>query len=85
MELRSETGLADGNLHVQTTRLVEAGYHELRKLPHGRRTRTAFRVTEWGSTRLRFHVQLLQGVLKDSEGTIRPRLARDREDDAKVW
>lgn len=85
MELKLETGLADGNLHVQTTRLIDAAYLEMRKLPHGRRTRTAFRVTELGSTRLRFHVQLLQGVLKQGEGTIRPRPARDREDDAQVW
>ena len=85
MELKRETGLADGNLHVQTNKLTEAGYVELRKLPHGRRTRTTYRVTELGGTKLRLHVQLLQSVLKRNEGTIRPRLARNRDDDAKVW
>ncbi len=85
MELKRDTGLADGNLHVQTKKLTDAGYIELRKLPHGRRTRTTYRVTELGSTRLRLHVQLLQRVLERGAGTIRPRLARDREDDAQVW
>jgi DNA-binding PadR family transcriptional regulator len=85
MELKRDTGLADGNLHVQTRKMTDAGYLELRKLPHGRRTRTTYRVTELGSTRFRLHVQLLQSVLQRGEGTIRPRLARDREDDAQVW
>lgn len=85
MELKQETGLADGNLHVQTSRLVEAGYIEQRKLPHGQRTRTAFRISEQGTLHLRLHVQQLQAVLQDGEGTIRPNPAKGRQDDARVW
>ncbi len=85
MDLKRATGLADGNLHVQTGRLADAGYVEIRKVPHGKRTRTSYRITESGVSRLRLHVQQLQGLLQDHEGVIRPRLARDRQDDAQVW
>ena len=85
MELKRDTGLADGNLHVQTRKLCEAGYLETRKLPHGRRTRTAFCVTEFGRIRFRRHVQLLQDAIRGGEGAVRPRPVRSREDDAQVW
>jgi len=84
-ELKSETGLADGNLHVQTGKLTAIGYLEQRKLPHGGRTRTSFRVTERGLIRFRAFARQIQGILDKSEGTIKPRLARDRNHDDQVW
>ena len=41
-ELKRESGLADGNLHVQTAKLAEAGYLEIRKGLRGRRQGSLF-------------------------------------------
>ena len=71
MELRSETGLADGNLHVQTRHLAEAQFVEIRKTRQGRRTITTFRLTEEGLARFRRFVRLLQAVLEAESGEIR--------------
>lgn len=51
-ELREETGLADGNLHVQTRKLVEARYLGAEKIPSGNRQVTAFRLTDQGKQKL---------------------------------
>ncbi len=74
MDLKRDTGLADGNLHVQARRLTEAGYIQQRKSAHGRRTRTSYQATEAGSLKLRLHVQQLQAVLQEDEIVIRPNL-----------
>lgn len=84
-ELKRTTGLADGNLSVQTKKLAEVGYLEIRKGLHGRRSVTEYRLTELGLTRLRFHVRQLQAVLDSEEGVIRPVLGADRHDDSQVW
>ncbi len=84
-ELKRETGLADGNLHVQTNKLADAGYIDIRKGLRGRRSVTEFRMTELGLERLRFHVRTLQSVLESEEGVIRPVLASERRDDSEVW
>lgn len=71
MELRSETGLADGNLHVQTRHLAEAGFVGIRKARQGRRTITTFQLTEEGLARFRRFVRQLQAVLDSESGEIR--------------
>jgi len=84
-ELKAATGLADGNLHVQTNKLAEAGYLSITKFPRGHGTRTAYRITENGQIRFRLYVQRLLEVMGDGEGVIRPTEARERHDDHKVW
>ncbi len=84
-QLKRATGLADGNLHVQTNKLAEAGYLEIRKGLHGRRSITEYRLTELGLTRFRFHVRQLQAVLDSEEGVIQPVLGASRRDDSQVW
>jgi DNA-binding MarR family transcriptional regulator len=58
-QLRQETGLADGNLHVQTRRLVEAGYVDAGKTPSGNRILTTFRLTEAGIGAYRAHLLMI--------------------------
>ncbi len=83
--LKRETGLADGNLHVQAGKLADAGYIEMRKGRRGNRTVTEYRMTELGLERLRVHVRTLQAVLESESGVIRPVLASERHDDSEVW
>ncbi|MBC8426864.1 transcriptional regulator [bacterium] len=85
MELRSMTGLADGNLHVQTRKLEAAGILTIRKTIKGRRTLTSFQITEAGVTRFRRFVRRLQTVLDQESGGISPSLGEDRADDSQVW
>ena len=84
-DLKRMTGLADGNLHVQTRKLEAAGYVEIQKSMKGRRSFTQFHLTELGLERLKLHVRKLESVLKSSDGIIRPVLAGEREDDSQVW
>ena len=84
-ELKQATGLADGNLHVQTGKLVEAGYVDVRKGRLGQRRVTEFRLTELGLERFRLHVRKLEAVLDTEVGVIRPTLATQRIDDSEVW
>lgn len=83
--MKQATGLADGNLHVQTGKLREAGYLDVRKGRRGRRSVTEFRITELGLERFRLHVRQLQAVLDLEAGVIRPVLASERRDDSEVW
>ena len=61
-EMKDATGLADGNLHVQTHKLADAGYLRIRKALQGRRSVTEFRLTELGLERPQLHVRKLQEV-----------------------
>lgn len=83
--LKLATGLADGNLHVQTSRLAEAGYLTVTKVPQGRRTQTSYRITEEGNLRYRLFVQRLAAVLDDATAAIIPQPARERYDRSRVW
>lgn len=90
-EMKEATGLADGNLHVQTCKLADAGYLESRKARRGGtkagggRQVTEFRLTELGLERFRLHVRRLQEVLDTEVGIFRPTLAAERRDDSEVW
>jgi len=81
-ELKAATGLADGNLHVQTGRLVEAGYLQARKERRGRRSVTSYRLEEPGLEALRRHTERLQRALTG----VRPvRTGRRHRDESQVW
>ena len=84
-EMKAATGLADGNLHVQTHKLADAGYLEIHKALQGRRSVTEFRLTELGLARFQLHVRKLQQVLDVAAGVPRLAPASERPDDSAVW
>ncbi len=84
-EMKDVTGLADGNLHVQTHKLADAGYLQIRKALQGRRSVTEFCLTELGLERFQLHVRKLQEVLDVEAAVIRPARSAERPDDSAVW
>ncbi|MBU8869563.1 MAG: transcriptional regulator [Gemmatimonadales bacterium] len=70
-QLRKETGLADGNLHVQTKRLLEAGYLDAGKMQSGNRILTSFQLTKLGQERYQAHVRMLYKVVSGTLGLSR--------------
>jgi DNA-binding PadR family transcriptional regulator len=83
--MKAATSLSDGNLHVQTRKLAEAGYIKINKTLKGRRSVTEFQITELGRERLRLHILKLQKILDTAAGP-RARVKRaERPDDAMVW
>ena len=84
-ELKAATSLSDGNLHVQTRKLADAGYIEISKVMKGRRSVTRFSITTLGRDRFRLYVMKLQKIL-DAETGARPPVRRPaRPDDSAVW
>jgi DNA-binding transcriptional ArsR family regulator len=83
--LKAATGLSDGNLHVQTRKLADAGYLEINKSMKGRRSVTQFRITELGRERFRLYVIKLQKILDAEPGAKRPAQRSPRPDDSAVW
>ena len=84
-EMKAATSLSDGNLHVQTRKLQEAGYIDINKSTKGRRTVTEFRITDLGRERLRLHVMKLQEIL-DAGSSVEGATGRSgRTDDSAVW
>ncbi len=84
-EMKSATSLSDGNLHVQTRKLADVGYIDIRKVRRGRRSVTEFRITDLGLERLRLYVMKLQKVLDAEAGAKRPAKGPGRPDDSAVW
>jgi DNA-binding MarR family transcriptional regulator len=90
-DLGRETGLADGNLHVQTRKLLQAGYISGSKGRKGNRQVTCFALTDLGLDRFRAHVRQLAaagGIAAVGTGGAggRPRLRRSPDkDDSRVW
>jgi DNA-binding MarR family transcriptional regulator len=84
-DLKRATGLADGNLHVQSRKLEEVGYIEIIKGQRGRRSWTRFRITEEGLAALKLHVRKLRGILAAESGVIRPQPRRGKRDASQVW
>lgn len=83
--MKNATSLSDGNLHVQTRKLAEAGYIEINKTMKGKRSVTQFTITSLGRERLKLHILKLQGIL-DSGTTPAARTPRPaRPDDSAVW
>ena len=90
-ELGRETGLADGNLHVQTRKLLAAGYLAGAKGLKGKRRVTCFSLTELGRERFRAHIRMLAlagglGPIHE-KGPLPRRVAgrRKAKDDSRVW
>ena len=85
-DLKQDTGLADGNLHVQTQKLSGMKYLEIEKSGSGRRSRTTFRISDRGAYRLRDHLRRLQAVLDaDRPGCRAKDHTRVSSDDSQVW
>jgi DNA-binding PadR family transcriptional regulator len=83
--MKAATSLSDGNLHVQTRKLADAGYIEINKTTKGRRSVTKFRITELGRERLRLYVMKLQQILAGETGAgVRKQRPR-KPDDSAVW
>ena len=89
--LRQQTGLADGNLHVQTRKLRDAGYLEARKVTSGKRQVTAFRLTDHGRKQLGDLARRLTRAagfsVGEYSGSSRPARTprRTGSDDSQVW
>ena len=84
-KMKAETGLTDGNLHVQIHKLAAVGYLEICKAFQGRRSVTEFRLTRLGLERLQLHVLKLQNILNTKVSRTRPVLRAERPDDSAVW
>lgn len=92
--LKEETGLADGNLSVQTRKLVDARYLAAEKIQKGNRRVTAFRLTELGRKQLKAQATLLMKALglkgpqggQRSEGSgLPPKKKQSDNDGFQVW
>ena len=88
MALREETGLADGNLHVQTRKLMSAGYLTSERVQHGGRRATRVELTERGRLRFLEYVRRLREAAegpfaagRDAAGGAERRPA----DPSRVW
>lgn len=86
--LRSETGLADGNLHVQANKLTEAGYLARERERQGNRMVTCFELTEKGRQAFQDYLRRLGGALSGdgrfSRGDLSEKRGPDR-DKSQVW
>jgi DNA-binding MarR family transcriptional regulator len=85
MELKRATGLADGNLHVQTRKLAGSGYVDILRGESGGRPVTRFRATEKGLLALKLHVRKLEVILASEGSAVRPQVARRAPDASQVW
>ncbi len=88
--LRNETGLADGNLHVQARKLVAAEYLVAEKVKQGNRLVTAFRLSPLGRDKMRAYVGLLSmalGVKEISDISFKrdKKVESCHNDDSQVW
>jgi hypothetical protein len=84
--LGRETGLADGNLHVQTGKLTAARFLAREKMARGNRTVTGFEVTEKGRRVFQEYVRRLREAGDPRSGgpveNLRPRRMGDG---SQVW
>ncbi|MDD5718139.1 MAG: transcriptional regulator [Candidatus Krumholzibacteria bacterium] len=86
--LREETGLADGNLHVQTRKLMAAGYLIRERVQQGARTATRFELTERGRLNFLEYVRRLREAGEDSFAAARGAAGADKRrpaDPSRVW
>ena len=84
-ELKSATGLADGNLHIQTKKLQEDGYLEITKGARNGRPATFFNLSTKGLAAFELHIRKLQRIL-DARATFPRAVSREEYQDAsRVW
>ena len=62
--LREKTGATAGNLSVQLEKLQEAGYIDVSKFIHAKRSRTVCRITKKGIGAFEIYVKALQSYIK---------------------
>lgn len=84
-ELSKATGLADGNLHVQTRKLEEAGYLRAKRTSRGRRGRTLYEVTPVGERRYRRLIATLEQSLERRPIPRTDAATDENRDDSRVW
>lgn len=84
-QLKKVSELADGNLHVQTQKLAEAGYIEALKVKHGKRHLTKFRITQKGLEAVKLHIRKLERILDKRIVVVRPRRPSGQGDGSQVW
>lgn len=90
-DLGRETGLADGNLHVQTRKLTAAGYVQGEKGKRGNRQVTCFALTDLGREKFRNHIQTLAAAggmtapFGGRSGAGSYTSVRKNKDDSQVW
>ncbi len=87
--LRRETGLADGNLHVQARKLIEAGYLHRHQIQQGNRQVTCFDLSDRGRRALRVFIGRLRDALEGGSGfsdlSADRRTPKPSEDGSQVW
>ena len=87
--LREETGLADGNLYVQTQKLIVADYLRSYQVKRGNRRVTGFELTDKGRAALQDLVGLLRDALAGKTGLNDLAAEKPRQypriDGSKVW
>ncbi len=89
--LGDETGLADGNLHVQTRKLVAAAYLNSEKIKRGNRLVTTFSLAPHGRMQLRAHVARVRQALGITDSPVTnggqgpTRKKQTKNDASQVW
>jgi DNA-binding MarR family transcriptional regulator len=67
LALRRLTGLSDGNLSVQLSRLEEAGLVEIQKQFVARKPNTRVKITKKGSAAIQRHWEQLNAIRQNAE------------------
>jgi len=86
--LGEQTGIADGNLHVQTRKLKDVGYLTAERLKSGSRAVTRFELTERGRLSFLEHVRRLREAAEGPFGVARAStepVGRRSGDQSQVW
>ena len=65
--LRRLTGLSDGNLSVQLTKLEEAGLVNIQKQFVGKKTSTQLKITKKGGVAIQRHWELLNAIKQNAD------------------
>lgn len=84
-ELKAQTGLADGNLHIQTKNLNECGYIIKNKESINRRPLTFFRLSPDGLAAFELYIRKLQRILENRTTLPRPVPREEYQDESRVW
>jgi DNA-binding transcriptional ArsR family regulator len=67
LSLRRLTGLSDGNLSVQLSKLEEAGLVNIQKQFVGKKTSTQLKITKKGGVAIQRHWELLNAIKQNAD------------------
>ena len=84
-DLKEQTGLADGNLHVQCRKLIKAGYISSSRHTGDGRPCTLYSLTESGRNAILLHYRKLKEFIEPMSQPVKARVRRTRSDDSQVW